>query len=94
MTECDCVKPNCDCGCMHAAEKSNCDRTQSKIEELLRDELCQEESRPIREHLAECAECQEEQRVCEALTDAVQRGCKEKAPAHLRDAILDALSYS
>lgn len=91
MGECNCVKPNCDCGCMHEVQITDCEKARNRLEELLRDELCQEESLPIRQHLEECAECREEQRVCESLTDAVQRGCKEKAPSQLRDAILQAL---
>lgn len=92
MVDCTCTKSDCNCGCQHTAEKNNCEKTASKLEDLLRDELCAEESKPIREHLAECVECNEEKRVCEALTGAVQRGCEEKAPTQLRDAILAALT--
>lgn len=92
MVDCTCTKSDCDCGCQHAENKSNCEKTASRLEELLRDELCATESAPIREHLRECSACREEQRVCEALTEAVKRGCREKAPTQLRDAILQALS--
>lgn len=94
MADCTCTKIDCDCGCQHTVEKNNCDKTKSKLEELLRDELCATESAPIREHLASCPECSAEKDICEALTDAVQRGCKEKAPTQLRDAILEALTLN
>lgn len=92
MTECKCEKLNCDCGCQHGPVITPCELTVSKLEELLRDELCAEESAPIRAHLTSCAECSAEMHVCEALTEAVQRGCREKAPTQLRDAILDAIN--
>ncbi len=77
-----------------ATGESICEMTRQKLEDLLRDELCAEESAPIREHLRDCPECRAEQRVCESLTEAIQRGCREKAPTQLRDAILEQLKGS
>ncbi|MGO3147356.1 MAG: anti-sigma factor family protein [Leucobacter sp.] len=73
-----------------------CDKAQDNIYELLRGELCAEESAPIREHLAHCASCQDEETVCVRLTDVVRRACEEEregcAPEDLRDAILRGLN--
>jgi len=69
----------------------DCSHARANLEELIRGELCQGDSEPIREHLAECRECREEQQVCENLTVAVQRACEEAAPPTLRDAILHSL---
>lgn len=66
----------------------SCETTREKLEDFLRGELNDEETTMLLEHLDVCASCQAEQRVCEALTEAIQRGCREKAPAHLRDSIL------
>lgn len=68
-----------------------CEMTRQKLEDLLRDELCAEESAPIRAHLRECPDCRAEQRVCMSLTEAIKRGCRERAPRQLRDAILAQL---
>lgn len=70
------------CGCEHA---------RANLEELIRGELCASDSAPIREHLGECPECQDEQQVCEKLTVAVRRACEGAAPPTLRDAILGSL---
>lgn len=83
---CRCGKVHSDCTCAR-----DCEETRGKIEDLLRDELCAEESKPIREHIAQCPDCSAEQRVCEALTDAVQRGCRERAPEQLKQEILAQL---
>lgn len=64
-----------------------CEEARAKIEDLIRGELCAEDSAPIRAHLADCAECQSEQEVCERLTEAVKRACAEEAPPSLRHAI-------
>lgn len=75
-----------------------CDKAKANIYELLRGELCAEESAPIREHLAHCSDCQNEESVCSRLTTAVRRACEEEregaAPADLRDAILRGLTTS
>lgn len=92
MKNCDCEARGVECTC--ATKDCGCEMTREKLEDLLRDELCAEESAPIRAHLRTCPECRAEQRVCESLTEAIQRGCKEKAPAQLRDAILAQLQGS
>lgn len=75
-----------------------CDKAQANIYELLRGELCAEESAPIREHLDHCADCQDEETVCVRLTEVVRRACEEErencAPEALRDAILRGLHAS
>lgn len=68
-----------------------CAAARAKLEELIRGELCAEDSAVISEHLANCDECRDEQQVCERLTEAVKRACAEEAPASLRDAITVSL---
>lgn len=73
-----------------------CDKAKANLYELLRGELCAEESAPIREHIAKCADCADEQSVCVSLTDVVKRACDEEnvancPPTELRDAILAGL---
>lgn len=89
MAECDCAAQGKACTCH--SQDSECEMTRAKLEDLLRDELCAEESAPIRAHLSECPDCRAEQRVCMSLTEAIKRGCREKAPTQLRDAILAQL---
>ena len=72
-----------------------CDEAQANLYELLRGELCAEESAPIREHLSSCPGCQNEETVCVRLTEVVRRACEGArapgAPVHLRDAALRRL---
>lgn len=75
---------------------SDCDGAKGKLYELLRGELCAEDSAPIREHLAGCPECQGEEDVCRQLMGVVKRACIEERdancpPEQLRDAILSSL---
>jgi anti-sigma factor (TIGR02949 family) len=74
---------------------SDCEEAKANLYEVLRGELCDEESAPIREHLAGCAECRDEESVCLRLTEVVKRVCEEEresgAPADLRASILRAL---
>ncbi|WP_053353356.1 MULTISPECIES: zf-HC2 domain-containing protein [Leucobacter] len=75
---------------------SDCEQAKANLYELLRGELCAEESAPIREHIAECSSCQNEQHVCEQLTSVVKRACAEERdsncpPVDLRNAILRSL---
>lgn len=70
---------------------SECKKAQEQLEELLRDELCTEEAQAIRQHIDQCPECRAEERVCQTLTEAVQRACREKAPDALRNEILTKL---
>lgn len=77
---------------------SDCENTKANLYELLRGELCAEESAPIRQHLAECEGCRDEESVCARLTEVVRRSCEEErngcAPVDLRDAILRSLDGS
>ncbi|MBP1324777.1 anti-sigma factor (TIGR02949 family) [Leucobacter exalbidus] len=75
---------------------SECDGAKGKLYELLRGELCAEESAPIRDHLACCPDCQSEQDVCRQLMGVVKRACVEERdsncpPTQLRDDILASL---
>lgn len=70
------------CGCEHA---------RANLEELIRGELCADDSAPIREHLEGCDECRDEQQVFEKLTVAVRRACEGPAPSSLREAVLQSL---
>ncbi len=70
------------CGCEHA---------RANLEELIRGELRETDCQPIREHLAGCTECRNEQHVFETLTVAVRRACEGPAPASLRETILAQL---
>lgn len=72
-----------------------CEKAKANIYELLRGELCAEESAPIREHLDDCPDCRDEESVCESLTAVVRRACEEEreaCPEALRDAILRGLA--
>ena len=73
-----------------------CEKAKANLYELLRGELCAEESAPIRDHLDSCPDCRDEQTVCISLTEVVRRACEEERvsncpPEELRAAILDAL---
>ncbi|WP_336651306.1 MULTISPECIES: zf-HC2 domain-containing protein [unclassified Leucobacter] len=72
-----------------------CEKAKANLYELLRGELCAEESAPIREHLENCPGCRDEETVCIRLTEVVRRACEEErencAPEDLRDAILRGL---
>lgn len=75
--------------------KNECEEARAALYDLLHGELCAEESTPIREHLATCPECREEERVCASLTEVVQRACAEESrpcPEELRGSILKKLS--
>ena len=68
-----------------------CDQAQRDLEEYLRNEVCSTNASDIREHLEHCTSCQEEALLARTLTDAVQRACKETAPADLREHVLERL---
>ncbi|MFA5605587.1 MAG: zf-HC2 domain-containing protein [Leucobacter sp.] len=73
-----------------------CEEARANLYELLRGELCAEESLPIRQHIERCPNCRDEQAVCISLTDVVRRACEDERdancpPEELRDAILRAL---
>ncbi|WP_053383505.1 anti-sigma factor family protein [Leucobacter celer] len=76
-----------------------CDKAKANLYELLRGELCAEESAPIREHLEQCSDCRTEESVCIRLTEVVRRACEDERdsncpPEELRDAILKGLRTS
>ena len=56
-----------DCGCTKA---------KAELEEYLHDELCREDAADIREHMANCVDCEGEHKVGVVLTEAVQRACR------------------
>ncbi|MBO1900831.1 zf-HC2 domain-containing protein [Leucobacter weissii] len=69
----------------------DCEHARANLEELIRGELREVDCGPIREHLADCPECRDEQQVFEKLTVAVRRACDGPAPPSLRDAVLDSM---
>lgn len=74
-----------DCGCAKA---------QENLEEFVRNELCSADFTEVREHIAHCLDCRDEERVSKLLTEAVRRACTEPAPADLRSVILARLSQA
>ena len=65
-----------------------CDKAKKDLEEYLHNELCSEDATDIREHLANCVDCEHEHAVGVVLTEAVQRACKETAPEELRTQVM------
>lgn len=61
-----------------------CEKAKAELEEYLHDELCSEDASDIREHMAHCEDCRAELRVGVAITEVVQRACRETAPEELR----------
>ncbi len=77
------AKPDLACGA-----PGDCRKIREALEELLRGELCEAESAPLRHHIQHCSDCQNEEKTLDRLTDAVKRACREdKAPLSLREAI-------
>jgi anti-sigma factor (TIGR02949 family) len=68
-----------------------CDKAKRDLEEYLRHEVCRTEAADIREHLEHCESCRSEAVLAVTLTEAVQRACKEAAPADLKDQVLARL---
>ena len=68
-----------------------CDKAKAELEEYLHNELKSDQAQDIADHLATCTECDSEHHVGLVLTQAVQRACKEMAPADLRDQVLASL---
>ncbi len=68
-----------------------CDKAKKDIEEYLHNELQADDAADIREHVENCPDCQHEVHVGIALTEVVQRACKETAPEHLREQVLARL---
>ncbi|WP_156759859.1 anti-sigma factor family protein [Microbacterium karelineae] len=64
-----------------------CEKTRADLEAFVRGEIdcCQTAHTEIREHIANCPECQDEATVARTLTTAVHRACSEEsAPVDLR----------
>lgn len=79
---------------MSDAGDCGCEKAKNNLYELLRGELCAEESAPIRQHIEGCEHCSDEQTVCVSLTEVVRRACEEErseCPEELRDAIVSRL---
>jgi anti-sigma factor (TIGR02949 family) len=68
-----------------------CEKARAELEEYLHNELRSDDAADIREHVANCADCQAELRVGVAITEVVQRACKEIAPEALRVQVLTNL---
>lgn len=68
-----------------------CDKAKRDLEEFLRNEVCRTEAADIRAHLEHCESCRSEAALSVTLTEAVQRACKETAPADLKDHVLARL---
>ena len=68
-----------------------CEKARAELEEYLHNELRSDDAADIREHVANCADCQAELRVGVAITEVVQRACKEIAPEALRVQVLSKL---
>ncbi|BDZ53679.1 zf-HC2 domain-containing protein [Agromyces marinus] len=65
-----------------------CEKARAELEEYLHNELCSEDAADIREHMEHCDDCRTELRVGVAITDVVQRACRETAPEELRAVVL------
>ncbi|WP_353815429.1 zf-HC2 domain-containing protein [Agromyces sp. SYSU T00266] len=65
-----------------------CEKAKAELEEYLHNELCSEDAADIREHVANCDDCRSELRVGVAITEVVQRACRESAPEELRTVVL------
>ncbi|MGO1538277.1 MAG: zf-HC2 domain-containing protein [Leucobacter sp.] len=68
-----------------------CEKARANLEEVIRGELCAADSAPIREHLANCEDCRDEEQVFHRLTEAVRRACAAPAPPSLREAVMNGL---
>jgi anti-sigma factor (TIGR02949 family) len=67
-----------------------CEKARAELEEYLHHELRGEDAADIREHVEHCADCQAELRVGVAITEVVQRACKESAPRSCACVVLRA----
>lgn len=65
-----------------------CDKAKAELEEYLHNELAKSDAADIAEHIAHCDDCTGEAKIGMVLTQAVQRACRETAPADLRDQVL------
>ena len=65
-----------------------CEKAKAELEEYLHNELCSEDAADIREHMEHCDDCRAELRVGVAITEVVQRACRETAPEELRAVVM------
>lgn len=65
-----------------------CEKAKAELEEYLHNELRREDAADIREHMEHCEDCRAEFRVGVAITEVVQRACRESAPEELRAVVL------
>ena len=68
-----------------------CDKARAELEEYLHNELQAADATDIREHVENCPDCQAELRVGVAITEVVQRACRESAPEQLRMQVLSQI---
>lgn len=68
-----------------------CEKARAELEEYLHHELQAADAADIREHVENCADCQAELRVGVAITEVVQRACRESAPDELRTLVLQRI---
>ena len=64
------------------------EKAKAELEEYLHNELRREDATDIREHMEHCEDCRAEFRVGVAITEVVQRACRESAPEELRAVVL------
>ncbi|WP_353988313.1 zf-HC2 domain-containing protein [Ruicaihuangia caeni] len=67
---------------------TDCEKARAELEEYLHNELGAEDAAMVAQHLAECEDCRSEHRLGAALTEAVRRACRERAPEELRALVL------
>lgn len=65
-----------------------CEKARAELEEYLHNELQADDAVDIREHVENCPDCRAELRVGVAITEVVQRACRESAPDELRVQVL------
>ncbi|MDR9396739.1 zf-HC2 domain-containing protein [Pontimonas sp.] len=69
-----------------------CDKARVVMEDYLHGETDEHTGNDVAEHLACCPPCEDEWRVGQQLSKAVQRACCEEAPADLKTHILQSLT--
>ncbi|MFF2370116.1 mycothiol system anti-sigma-R factor [Agromyces sp. NPDC058110] len=65
-----------------------CEKARAELEEYLHHELASADAADIRAHVENCPDCLNEVRVGVAITEVMQRACKESAPETLRTLVL------
>ena len=71
-----------DCGCQKA---------KAELEEYLHREVSEQDFVDITEHLAGCVDCSDEHLIGLTLSERVRTACQERAPEHLRAAVIGRL---